>query len=49
VHRRQMLRNDLAAAEIEYRQTGDDDVMSRIVEIQREIATSEAFDVHSGG
>jgi DNA primase len=49
VHRRQMLRQDLTAAETEYRLTGDDEVMSRIVEIQREIATSEAFDVPSGG
>ena len=49
VHRRQMLRQDLVAAESEYHQTGDDEVMSRIIEIQREIATSEAFDVPSGG
>lgn len=43
------LRQELVAAEEEYRQTGDDEVMSRIVEIQRQIAASDAFEVTNEG
>jgi DNA primase len=49
LHGRQTLRHELEAAEAEYRDTGDDEVMSRIVEIQRRIAASEAFEVSAGG
>jgi len=42
LHNRQALQNQLIAAEREYHSTGDDDVMARIVELQRLIATSLA-------
>lgn len=41
LHRRHMLREELLNAETEFRHTGDDEVMSRIVEIQRLISTLE--------
>lgn len=44
LHKQQVLRDQLASAEADFRRTGDDDAMSRIIEIQRLIATSELIE-----
>ena len=42
LHRRQMMQSELLATEREYLDTGDEDVMTRLVELQRQIAHSLA-------
>ncbi|MEM7751751.1 MAG: DNA primase, partial [Pseudomonadota bacterium] len=42
LHRRQMMQSELLATEREYLDTGDEDAMTRLVELQRQIAHSLA-------
>ncbi len=42
LHRRQMMQSELIATEREYLDTGDEDAMTRLVELQRQIAHSLA-------